>query len=153
MTLLENAPRERWDIKLLATDIDSDVLAHAQEGMYRMDKVERLGPSRLRRFFLCGTGARAGWVRARDELRSSISFRRLNLMERWPMTGSFDVIFCRNVIIYFDPATRARLVARFAQLLSPGGLLFLGHSESLAGHMQAFEVYGKTVYRRSADRA
>lgn len=149
MTLLDNTPREVWDIKLLATDIDSDVLAHAQAGMYRAEKAERIGAVRLRKYFLRGTGAREGWVRARSELQQSVVFRRLNLMEPWPMQGRFDIIFCRNVIIYFDPATRARLVARFAQLLSAGGLLFLGHSESLAGHMDGFQVFAKTVYRKA----
>jgi chemotaxis protein methyltransferase CheR len=147
MTLRQYGPRDGWDIKLLATDIDSDVLAHAEAGVYPLDKVQKIGDARLKRFFLCGTGGHQGLVRARDELRDMISFRRLNLMERWPMHGPFDAIFCRNVIIYFDPLTRTRLVDRYAELLVPGGYLFLGHSESLAGQMSRFEPCGKTVYR------
>lgn len=149
MTLAEHTPRDGWDIKLLATDIDSEVLRRAQEGVYVLDKAERIGEARLRKYFMRGSGKHAGAVRVRDELKRFITFKQLNLMERWPMHGPFDIIFCRNVIIYFDPATRARLIARYGELLTPTGRLFLGHSESLAGNNTGFEVCGKTVYRKA----
>jgi chemotaxis protein methyltransferase CheR len=137
-----------WDIKILATDIDSDVLTRAAAGMYALEKVEKITRTRLQKYFLQGSGAHKGMVRVRDELKSLISYRQLNLMGEWPMKGPFDVIFCRNVIIYFDPPTRARLVQRYANLLVPGGHLVLGHSESLTGHLGSFQPCAKTVYRR-----
>jgi chemotaxis protein methyltransferase CheR len=139
---------ENWDAKILATDIDSNVLAHAQAGVYPDDKVERIGAARSARFLLRGTGSHEGFVRVRPELQKLISFRPLNLMGAWPMRGPMDVIFCRNVIIYFDPETRLRLVARYADLLYGGAHLFLGHSESLAGSATAFEPCTKTMYRK-----
>jgi chemotaxis protein methyltransferase CheR len=147
MTVHQHCPRHDWDIKILATDIDSDVLSHAEAGIYTLDKAQKLGDARLHKYFMCGTGAQQGFVRVQDTLRQLISFRHLNLMDSWPMHGPFDVIFCRNVIIYFDPITRSKLVDRYANLLAPGGYLFLGHSESLAGQMGHFEACGKTVYR------
>jgi len=152
MTVREVCPRDGWDIKILATDIDSEVLARAASGVYPAEKGERLGAARLHKYFLRGTGAQAGLVRARDELKQLISFKRLNLMESWPMHGPFDVIFCRNVIIYFDATTRQRLVSRYASLLSSDGHLFLGHSESLTGHMSEFKPFDKTVYQRTASK-
>jgi chemotaxis protein methyltransferase CheR len=147
MTVHQHCPRDGWDIKILATDIDSDVLTHAEAGVYTLEKAQKIGDAKLRKYFMAGTGAHKNLVRARDELRRLISFKRLNLMESWPMKGPFDIIFCRNVIIYFDPLTRARLVDRYASLLPGCGHLFLGHSESLAGQMGHFDACGKTVYR------
>jgi chemotaxis protein methyltransferase CheR len=147
MVVRETCPHDGWDIKILATDLDTDVLAHGQAGVYAQDLASRIAPQRLRTHFMAGTGAHEGSIRARDELRRLITFKRLNLMEEWPMHGPFDFIFCRNVIIYFDPATRQRLVSRYSNLLAPGGHLFLGHSESLTGHTTNFEVIAPTVYR------
>jgi chemotaxis protein methyltransferase CheR len=143
----EVCPKD-WDIKILATDIDSEVLSRAAAGVYTTEKVEKMARMRLQKHFMQGQGAHKGMVRARDELKRLITFRQLNLMGEWPMKGPFDVIFCRNVIIYFDPPTRARLVERYASLLVPGGHLFLGHSESLTGNMGSFQGCAKTVYRR-----
>ncbi|SRR5581483_607959 len=128
---------ETWDIRILATDIDTRVLAYAESGEYTIEQASRIPDGLLRRYFYQGEGENAGRVQAKQVLKDLIRFRRLNFMDDpWPMRGLFDVIFCRNVIIYFDRPTQRRLVERFAQLLRPGGYLFLGHSESLieAGH-------------------
>jgi chemotaxis protein methyltransferase CheR len=137
-----------WDIKLLATDIDSQVLATAQQGIYHAERVHGISPERLRCWFHKGTGSNADRVRVTSELQALIAFRQLNLMQAWPMRGPFDVIFCRNVVIYFDKATQRRLFDRFADLLAPHGLLFVGHSESLFNVSDRFELLGKTIYRR-----
>jgi chemotaxis protein methyltransferase CheR len=149
MVLAENPPPPGWDVKILATDIDSDVLATAVEGVYSEDKVEKVDAARRKRFFQEGRGARAGQLRVTDELRSLVTFRRLNLLEAWPMRGPFDAILCRNVIIYFDAETKRDLVRRFGEYLAPDGRLFLGHSESIVGATLGFAPCGQTIYRRT----
>ena len=123
------------------------MLAKAAEGIYPIERVERMEPERVRRFFQRGTGVQAGQVRIRPELRSLVSFQRINLLEpSWPVRGPFDAIFCRNVMIYFDKHTQAAILRRFAPLLRPDGLLFVGHSESLFHVSDVFRLRGKTVY-------
>ncbi len=150
MVLRENPPPAAggWDMKVLATDLDTDVLAHARAGVYPADRVEKIAPARLKRFFAkTGTG---GSYQASPELRSLITFKQLNLMDpSWPMQGPFDVIFCRNVVIYFDDATKRALVQRYRQMLGEGGHLMLGHSESMVASTTGFESFGRTIYRRS----
>ena len=137
-----------WDAKLLATDLDSAVLATGQAGIYAAERFQGMEPKRMARFFEKGSGAQAGKLRAKEELRSLITFRQLNLMRQWPMRGPFDAIFCRNVIIYFDKPTQRELFARMAKLQRPGDFLFLGHSESLYRVSEQYELIGRTIYRR-----
>ena len=102
----------------------------------------------MARFFEKDSGAQAGKLRAKEDLRNLITFRQLNLMRPWPMRGPFDAIFCRNVIIYFDKPTQRELFARMAKLQRPGDFLFLGHSESLYRVSEQYELIGRTIYRR-----
>ncbi len=141
----------KWDLKILATDIDSDVIGEAQRGVYPLERVSAIQDSRLRRFFRRGAGAESGNVRVRPDLAQLITFRPLNLMQEWPMRGPFDIIFCRNVMIYFDHPTRDRLIGRFAQILAPGGYLCIGHSESIHGGVTPFRSVGKTIYKRQGE--
>lgn len=141
---------EGYDVKILATDLDTNVLAHAEAGVYNEQRVSGIDPRRLSRWFLKGKGDNAGQFRAREELRSLISFKQLNLMEEWPMRGPFDLIFCRNVIIYFDKATQRKIIDRFGDLLTTGGHLMLGHSESLASDRHRFASLGRTMHRKDA---
>ena len=136
-----------WNVNIEATDIDSDVVEKAARGIYRGDRVEGLPKSRLRQWFLKGTGSREGSVRIKPDLRRRIDFGLLNLMLPWQQEPK-DIIFCRNVIIYFDKESKAKLVDRFADVLKPGGYLFIGHSESLFKVTDRFELIGKTIYRR-----
>ena len=149
MTVLEALPDLRtWDIKILATDLDSDVLAKAQRGIYAPDRVRPLGPQRLSRFFVERRGKDGPVYEVAPELMSLITFRQLNLMHSLPMKGPLDAIFCRNVVIYFDKDTQRELFARIAQLQRPGDTLFLGHSESLFKVSDSYAPIGKTMYRR-----
>ena len=139
-------------VAIIASDIDTNVLATAEKGVYPMERVEKLSTDRLRRFFLKGSGAQAGYVRVRPELQKLLSFTRINLLDaRLPLQGPFDVMFCRNVMIYFDKPTQYAILKKFAPLLREDGLLFAGHSESFLHAADVFRSLGRTVYER-ADR-
>lgn len=140
-------------VRILATDLDTNVLAKGEAGIYPLERVEKLSPELVKRFFLKGTGAQSGYVRVRPELRAMINFRQVNLLSpEWPVRGPLDAIFCRNVMIYFDKPTQLKILERFAPMLQPDGLLFAGHSESFhnAGHL--FSLRGKTVYELAKRR-
>jgi chemotaxis protein methyltransferase CheR len=147
MTAIEAFGTLKPPVRILATDIDTAVLAKAQEGVYAMERLEKMAEDRMRRFFLRGKGQHAGQVRVRDELRALITYRPLNLLEaNWQIRGPFDAIFCRNVMIYFDKATQYGILQKFVPLLRPDGLLFAGHSESFHHAADLFRPRGKTVY-------
>ena len=148
MTLLENVP-EGWDIKILATDLDTNVLNTAKEGVYPIDRVGNIDAQRLQRWFQKGVGEQQNKVRVKAELHKIIHFNQLNLMQDWPMRGPFDVIFCRNVLIYFDRETKARLAQRYAGLLKEKGHLFIGHSESLHQTDAPFTLIRNTIYQKT----
>lgn len=139
---------------ILATDLDTQVLAKAEAGIYTYDQVKHLSPERLKRFFLKGTGAQAGRVKVRPELRAMIRFEQLNLTDAdYGIAKPFDAIFCRNVMIYFDKPTQSQVLARFEPLVKSGGLLFAGHSENFTYVTQAFRLRGQTVYELTRDAA
>jgi len=149
MTVLETLTDvRRWDIRILATDIDSEVIRRASAGVYPAERTRNLSPQRLQRFFEERREGGTLQYQARPELMRLITFKQLNLMHPLPMRGPLDVIFCRNVVIYFDKDTQRDLFARMAALQRPGDLLFLGHSESLFKVTDAYELIGKTIYRR-----
>jgi chemotaxis protein methyltransferase CheR len=151
MTIADALGDERGvDWKILATDIDGDALAHARAGIYRLNETHAIAGRRRRRWLERGVGAHAGKARIVAALKTRVAFMPLNLMQPWPMHGPLDAIFCRNVIIYFDKATRQRLIGRFADLLRDGGYLFLGHSESLHGVSERFRLIGRTIYKKEA---
>ncbi len=137
-----------WKVTILATDIDSHVLETAKRGVYPMERLNGITPQRLKRWFQKGIGTKTGLVRVVPALQELIRFRQLNLMHDWPMREPFDIIFCRNVVIYFDKATQKILFDRFANRLTQQGYLFVGHSESLFNLSQRFKLIGKTIYRR-----
>jgi len=147
ITLAETMPQD-WDMRILATDLDSDVLHRARQGIYREERTTEIPDQLRRKWFLRGRAGYQGKVRVRQELRAMIRFRQLNLVHQWPMRDPFDAIFCRNVIIYFDKPTQARLMDRFADILSDDGRLFLGHSETLYRVTDRFELLGRTIYRK-----
>jgi len=149
MTIHEALPdARRWDIRILATDLDTEVLAKGTRGIYEEERVRGMSAERLGRFFRRDGGA-AQSCSVTQELRDLITFRELNLMHTLPMKGPFDAIFCRNVVIYFDKDTQRQLFARIAQLQRPGDILFLGHSENLFRVCDDYTLVGKTIYRRN----
>lgn len=154
MTVLETFGNDAAHVSILASDLDTNVLATARNGIYPMERVEKMSPERLRRFFLKGSGAQEGMVSVRPELKKMIEFRRINLLDSvWPVRAPLDVIFCRNVMIYFDKPTQHRVLSRFAPLLQEDGLLFAGHSESFLHAAELFRPLGKTVYALAKRRA
>lgn len=138
-----------WDIKILATDIDTEVLARAKAGVYPAERVDSMPVETLRRHFLRGKGQWEGHYKVRPELSALVEFRRLNFMESdWGVQGSFDAIVCRNVVIYFDRRTQEALFRRFHALLGPDAYMIIGHSESLHFLPELYEALPNTVYRR-----
>ena len=134
-------------VRILATDLDTQVLARARSGIYEMERLEKMPQQQVRRFFHKGTGTNAGRVHVRPELQSIVCFRQLNLLaDTWPVRGPFDAIFCRNVMIYFDKPTQRSILERFVPLLAADGLLFAGHSESFHHAVDLFSPCGRTVY-------
>jgi len=149
MQINETCPQPRSaDVIILATDIDSAALSRCEAGIYPAERFAKMPDARLRRWFERGKGSNSGYFRAKAELRKNLHFKQLNLMQDWPMRNKFHVIFCRNVIIYFDKKTQLMLVERFAKSLHPGGYLFLGHSESLTNTTDHFSLLGKSVYQK-----
>lgn len=150
MTLCDALPDiNRWDIKILASDISTRVLAKAASGMYEEERIRQLPKDLVHRHFLCGRGPQAGKYKIRPDVGKLVSFRRLNLMDpTFPIRSPLDVIFCRNVMIYFDRPTQAKLMAKFFRYLRPGGYLFIGHSESLQWIDHQFRYLQPTIYQK-----
>ena len=136
-------------VKLVCSDIDTNVLDTARRGVYAADS-RGLSPERLRRHFLRGTGTNAGFIRVKPELARMIDFRVFNLMSRdWSALGEpFDIVFCRNVMIYFDAPTQRKVLEGMHRSLRPGGLLYVGHSENFTDSSDLFRLRGKTIYER-----
>jgi len=137
----------RWDIRILATDIDSHILDTATAGIYDVSRLSNLEAAIKLRYFETMAAEDANRLRVHDNIRRMVQFQQLNLLHRWPMPEKFDLIFCRNVVIYFSAETKAHLVDRFADQLVDDGLLLMGHSESLYRTSDRFESLGKTIYR------
>jgi chemotaxis protein methyltransferase CheR len=149
MTLLEAFPdAQDWNVRILATDLDSDVLNTAAAGQYPAERMKGLSDGRLRRFFTEHKDRAQTTFVVRPELRNLVTFKQLNLMQPLPMVGPLDVIFCRNTVIYFDKDTQRELFVRIAPLQRPGDLLYLGHSESLLSVSTDYESIGRTTYLR-----
>jgi chemotaxis protein methyltransferase CheR len=152
MCLHEALPQGNFAV--IASDLDTQVLASAREAVYPLQGVQKLSEERQKRFFLRGTGRFEGKARVRGEIASHVEFLRVNLMDaQWPIETGLDAIFCRNVMIYFDKPTQRRLIERYARLLRPTGLFFAGHAESLLDQGKYFNLRGQTVYelaRRAA---
>jgi chemotaxis protein methyltransferase CheR len=147
MDLLTALPElKRWDLKILATDIDTAVIAKAALGVYPESELAGLSAERMRPF----TKSSDGTVRVPEAVRQMVSFKPLNLIGPWPMKGPFDAIFCRNVAIYFDKPTQGEVFGRFSKMLAPQGFLYIGHSENLGSGGDGFRLVGKTIYQSKA---
>jgi len=141
--------RLTWDVRILATDLSGRMLDLARRGVYNRERFREAPPRMVAENFTCLRGTEPKTYQVNESLRRMVTFARLNLMESWPMRGPLDAIFCRNVMIYFDKSTQARLVDRFWNILAQGGVLFIGHSESLSGVRHRFQYLQPTVYRKA----
>jgi len=161
MVLVRNLTNLRsWDVRILATDIDTRMIETAREGSYPADFADSIPAEVRARFAKPGSGSNArqglsgtdrdATIVMSQEIKALITFKPLNLLEPWPMKGPFDAIFCRNVLIYFDRRGRTEIIDRFAGILAPRGFLYLGHSETLHGISGRFHQEGSTIYRRVA---
>lgn len=149
MTVADHfAHRPDWDIKILATDLDFDMVERASQGVYTEERVTGLRKNHLRQYVKRGKGGQQGMVRMDSRLRDMITFKQLNLLHEWPFKGPFDFMFCRNVVIYFNKDTQKVLFDRYAELLPANAPLFIGHSESLFKVTDRFKSMGQTIYRK-----
>lgn len=142
---------DSWDAKILATDLDTNVLQHGKMGIYGLDRIGNLDKGKVKNYFESPDGRRitdSDQLQTTQSIRQLITFNQLNLLEDWPMKGKFDVIFCRNVVIYFSKETQRKLFDRYADALEPDGYLFIGHAESLHGVSKRFVSVGRTIYRK-----
>ncbi|WP_298723096.1 protein-glutamate O-methyltransferase [uncultured Ferrovibrio sp.] len=147
ITLLQSMPDiKQWDAKILATDIDTEMVRRGAEGIYPVSALEGVPPDARKYFEPVGEDR----VQLCADARNLVSFKYLNLIGHWPMKGPFDVIFCRNVVIYFDKDTQRTLFDRYANLLVPGGFLYIGHSENLFGITERFKLLGRNIHRKIA---
>ena len=150
MTALESLGA-RANFSLTASDIDSKVLATAGAGVYRAESLKGVTPAQAQNFFLRGKGGNQGMVRVKPELTRMVEFLIVNLIrDDWPFREPFDVVFCRNVMIYFDADTQRKVLERIYRVMKPGGLLFVGHAENFSDSRDLFLLKGKTVYERRA---
>lgn len=148
ITMVEAFGSIKPPVRILATDIDTNVLANAMQGVYTTERLENMSPARIKRFFLKGNGSQAGLVQVKRELRDMITFRQFNLLDaRWSLRGKFEAIFCRNVMIYFDKPTQYRILEKFVPLLDQEGLLFMGHSEVFTHAADLIKLCGRTIYK------
>lgn len=139
-----------WDVKILASDLDTDILARANAGIYPSERIGVIPPSLLKRYFLRGIRDNVGVVKVRRELGDMITFRRINFNDAsWPIRSKFDGIFCRNVLIYFSREAQQHILERLLACLKPDGVLFLGHSESIFGLVDGLQHLGNTIYARA----
>jgi len=145
---LKEAVPMGWDAKVIDTDLDSNVVNTGQRGVYKDDRLKGVSEERKTRWFLKGSGSQEGYVKVKPELQDIIEFGQLNLMDEWPLKDAIDVIFCRNVVIYFDKPTQSKLFNRYADRLPNNGHLFIGHSESLYKVCDRFELLGQTIYKK-----
>lgn len=153
LTLAETLGMAPGKFHVYATDIDTQVLGKAQQGIYRQEALDMLSPEKLQRYFLKGKSTRQGQVCIRPELAGMVRFEQLNLLSPdWKLPEKFDAIFCRNIMIYFDKETQARILRQMERALKPGGLLFAGHSENFSQITRAFWLRGKTVYSLAKEK-
>jgi chemotaxis protein methyltransferase CheR len=134
-----------FDLKILATDLDTNVLDHARLGIYSPEVMKPVPKNNQQKHF---TKLSSGEFQIKESIKKMVTYKQLNLLHNWPMKGPFDLIFCRNVIIYFDKETQLKLFEKMAKMIRPGGYLILGHSESLFQMNHAFKLIGKTIYQR-----
>lgn len=151
MTMIEAYGSDTPPVEIIASDIDTDVLAHAQCGVYALERLAGVSERRRARFFQCGNGPNIGYARVRPVLRTMIDYRRINLQDAaWPIPAELDIIICRNVLIYFELSTQKRILTRFGKLVADDGLLITGHSENIAFASDVFASLGQTVYKPKA---
>ena len=138
-----------FDVKILATDIDTNVLLKGKDGIYSQNPIEEIDANILKNYFYKGTGANSGLFKVKDSLKNLVSFRRLNLLnDIYPMKGKFHMIFCRNVVIYFDRESQKKLFDHFYKYLDDDGYLFVGHSEALTYLSDYFVSVGRSIYKK-----